>query len=326
MTPKQADLATSLDELKDALRSHAGLTGKQTIRTVSDFIDTSDPVRGPGDDGAVVATAGGNVIACGEALFPPFVAADPYGAGIAAVLANVNDVAAMGGIPQAIVNTIVGTRALATEAMRGMCDASAMYDVPIVGGHLTEHDGPPALSAFAIGEVQEILSMAYVEPGQKLILACCLDGHMRDDFPFFTSLDRQGPRLAHDIRLLSEVANLGLAVAAKDVSMAGPIGSLAMLLEFRRFGTSVDLDLIPAPDGVPMSQWLISFPTYAFWLTAAPEQADQCVDFFLSNKLDAAVVGEVTSDPVIALTQGAGRVEVMDLGTESITGLWSPDD
>jgi len=106
MTTGNADLATSLDELRQTLRGHAGLTGKQTIRAVSDFIDTSDPLRGPGDDGAVVATAGGNVVACGEALFPPFVAADPYGAGIAAVLANVNDVAAMGGIPQAIVNTM----------------------------------------------------------------------------------------------------------------------------------------------------------------------------------------------------------------------------
>jgi len=326
MTTVQADLTTSLDGLKQTLRDHAGLTGKQAIRTVSDYIDTSDPVRGPGDDGAVVATAGGNVVACGEALFPPFVEADPYGAGIAAVLANVNDVAAMGGIPQAIVNTIVGTPELAAEAMRGMCDASKMYDVPIVGGHITELDGPPALSAFAIGEVQEVLSMAYVEPGQKLILTCSLDGHMRDDFPFFTTLDRQGPRLAHDIRLLHEVANLGLVAAAKDVSMAGPIGSLAMLLEFRNLGTSVDLDLIPAPADVPMSQWLISFPTYAFWLAVASERADQCVDYFRSKDLEAAVVGEVTSDPVLALAQAGERVEVLDLSVESITGLWATGD
>ena len=39
------------------------------------------------------------VIACGEALLPTFVAADPYGAGVAAVLANVNDLAAMGLLP-----------------------------------------------------------------------------------------------------------------------------------------------------------------------------------------------------------------------------------
>ena len=45
---------------------------------------------------------GDQVIACGEALLPAFVAADPYGAGVAAVLANVNDLAAMGATPVAI--------------------------------------------------------------------------------------------------------------------------------------------------------------------------------------------------------------------------------
>ena len=74
-------------------------------------------VHGPGDDGAVVAMrasadagAGGQVIACGEAMLPAFVAADPYGAGVAAVLANVNDLAAMGATPLAIVDTVVGSR------------------------------------------------------------------------------------------------------------------------------------------------------------------------------------------------------------------------
>ena len=52
---------------------------------------------GPGDDGAVVEILGGrSVVVCGEAIHPPFVAADPHGAGMAAVLANVNDLAAMG--------------------------------------------------------------------------------------------------------------------------------------------------------------------------------------------------------------------------------------
>ena len=74
-------------------------------------------MHGPGDDGAVVAcrasrrrrAADGQVIACGEALLPAFVAGDPYGAGIAAVLTNVNDLAAMGAVPLAIVDTIVGS-------------------------------------------------------------------------------------------------------------------------------------------------------------------------------------------------------------------------
>lgn len=311
-----------LTSLAARIRNHAGLTGKQPIEAVSTVVDTSDPIHGPGDDGAIVEVGDQRVVACGEALFPPFVAADPHGAGVAAVLANVNDVAAMGGVPRGIVNTIVAPAAIAAEAMRGMVEAAAMYDVPIIGGHITERDGEPALSAFAVGHARRVLSMAHVGVGQDLLLVCCLDGHMRPDFPFFTSLDRQGPRLAGDIRLLAEVAESGLAVAARDVSMAGPVGSLAMLLEYRRLGAVVDLEALPTPSATALDQWLISFPTYAFWLACLPERTDQCLSFFRSRGLTAAVAARVTTEPVLALRHGSSTETVIDLGIDPVTGLW----
>ena len=45
------------------------------------------------------------------------------------MLANVNDLAAMGAVPLAIVDTIVGSPELAREALRGMKDACGWYDV-----------------------------------------------------------------------------------------------------------------------------------------------------------------------------------------------------
>lgn len=321
MSDRNADVG--LDQLVETLRSHTGLTGKEPIELVTGYLDTSDPIHGPGDDGAIVNVGDNKVVVCGEALFPPFVALDPYGAGVAAVLANVNDVAAMGGIPQAIVNTIVGPPEVAGEVMRGMSDASETYQVPIVGGHLTQAEGDTSLSAFAVGEVHDVLSMTKVAPGQDLILVCSLDGHMREDFPFFTTLDNQGPRLARDIRLLNEAAQAGLITAAKDVSMAGPIGSLAMLLEFTRYGTTVDLDRLPTPADTDLGRWLISFPTYAFWLTVSPERSAKCVEFFSGYELEAAVVGSVSTESTLKLSRGGEVATVMDLATETITGLWS---
>ena len=59
---------------------------------------------------------------------------------------------------------------------------------------------------------------------------------MRTDFPFFRSFDERGSRLAGDVRVLAAVASSGACVAAKDVSMAGLVGSLAMLLEWAGWG------------------------------------------------------------------------------------------
>jgi len=306
----------------DKVRSHTGTTGKKAISAAAKFVAPGDPIRGPGDDGAIVEIGAEQVVACGEAISPPFVSSDPYGAGIAAVLANVNDVAAMGGEPRGIVNTIIGPDALTSEVMRGIQDAASMYDVPVIGGHLTQRDGECALSAFAVGSADRVLSMANVRPGQVLLMACSLAGHMRPDFPFFTSLEKQGPTLARDIRLLARVASRGLAVAAKDVSMAGPLGSLAMLLEYTRCGATVDMRRHPMPaDSDPLS-WLVSFPTYAFWLTAEPETVAGCVEVFENHGLICAQVGEVTGDSKIVLTHGQHSRTLFDLSAESITGLW----
>ena len=311
---------SELIELVDAIRAHAGLTGKQSIHTVGDLVDASDPIRGPGDDGAVIEMGSRLVVACGEALYPPFVTADPYGAGMAAVVANVNDIAAMGAVPRAIVNTVVASAPVATEALRGMARAAELYDVPIVGGHLTHHDHEPALSAFAVGEADEVLSMTRAAAGQELVFVCCPQGRMRADFGFFTTLQQQGPRLATHIRLPARAARAGLAVAARDVSMAGIIGSLAMLLEYNRLGATVDLDRLPSPAGVERGRWLTCFPTYAFWLTT--DRADECSGLFRSAGLAAAVVGAVTDDGVLALRRGAETRPVIDLSREPVTGLW----
>lgn len=311
-----------LDAVVATVRGYAGLTGKQPLNAIRQYLDASDPVHGPGDDGAIVDIASSQVVVCGEAMSPPFVAADPYGAGLAAVLANVNDVAAMGGVPRAIVSTLVGPREVTSRAMEGMREGCRLYDVPLVGGHLTERAGDTSLSAFAVGEAECVLSMANVHPGQTVLFACSLDGTMRPDFPFFTSIERQGPRLARDVRLLARVAAEGLAVAAKDVSMAGALGSLAMLLEFTRCGVEVDLARLPYPPDTDPLGWLIAFPTYAFWLLTAPQDAEACCRVFEEHQLACVAVGTVDASGELAVRLGAERRMLLDLGREPVTGLW----
>ena len=123
------------------------------------------------------------------------------------------------------------------------------------------------------------------------------------------------------MRLLAEAARRGLASAAKDVSMAGTVGSLAMLLEPGQLGADVDLQALPAPEGVELDRWLVCFPTYAFWL--ATDQPEECADLFRSAGLAAAVTGTVTDSGVLRLQRGAESRDVIDLSREPVTGLWA---
>src|SRR5262249_1851797 len=228
-----------LTALVDAIRAHPGVTAKAEIGPVAAVFGPADGLAGPGDGGAVVA---GSLVVGGEAILPAFVAADPFGAGVAAVTTNLNDLAAMGAWPLALVDTVTGPRPVIQQVLEGMRWASRLYQVPVVGGHLTITAGPPGLSAFGLGRADRPLSARFAEPGQSLVVGCCTEGRMRADFPFFPSFDERGERLGGDVRLLAEGAARGWVAAAKDVSMAGLIGSLAMLLECHRLGVVLDLD------------------------------------------------------------------------------------
>jgi selenophosphate synthetase-related protein len=316
------DLAASdLAALAEQLRALPGVRAKADIGLVADVLGGGDWYAGPGDDGAVLPPGEGSVVVGGEAILPAFVAADPYGAGIAAVLANVNDLAAMGARPVALLDTVVGPEHVTREILRGMRWAAARYDVPIVGGHLTRTDGPPALSAFGVGRAERVLSATAAAAGQVLVLGCCLDGAMRPDFLFFPSFEQRGDRLAGDVRLLAELAAAGAAVAAKDVSMAGLIGSLAMLLEPGRLGVRVDLDVLPVPASVTPADWLACFPAFAFLLTCPPDRVEECLAGFRARGLTAARIGVLDGTGEVALSRGEQEATVFDLTREGVTNL-----
>ena len=297
------------------------MRAKSHLRLVTDVLGPTDWMGGPGDDAAALPLDSGFVLVAGEAIYPPFVEADPFGAGIAAVLANVNDVAAMGGRPLAIVDTIVGPEEAARKLLEGMRAAAEAYGVPIVGGHLTRLSAAPSLSAFVLGRTSRVLSSRNAAPGQALMLACCLEGRMRQDFPFFSSIRERGPRAAKDLELLSVVAERGLCAAAKDVSMAGLIGSLAMLLERNRLGVSLDLEGLPRPADVALPTWLSAFPSFAFLLCAPPAATESCRRLFHERGLTCEVIGELDSSGKIRARLGGEEALLLDLETEVVTGL-----
>src|SRR5687768_3018136 len=106
----------TVEELAAAVRASPGLRANAPIALVADVLGSSDWEAGPGDDGAAVAAGDETLIVGGEVMLPAFVQADPFAAGLAAMLTNVNDLAAMGAEPLALVDTIVASEAVARKA------------------------------------------------------------------------------------------------------------------------------------------------------------------------------------------------------------------
>jgi selenophosphate synthetase-related protein len=310
-----------LSEVVERFRSSATLRGKSSISLVAELFGTTDWVHGPGDDAAVLEAGDEHILVAGEAIWPPLVEADPFGAGVAAVVANLNDVAAMGGRALGLVNHVVAGEEAARKVLEGVRFAAGIYRLPVVGGHLTIWDGAPSVSAAIVGQAVRPLSSNNVASGQALVMACCLEGRMRKDFPFFSSIRHRAAELAGDIAVLPSLAEAGLVASAKDVSMTGALGSLAMLLEPTKCGTVVELEALPRPEGVELAEWTCVFPTYAFLLTTPEADVDAVSSEFRGRKLACERIGTIDDTGRFRVRLGGEEAQLLDLNTEPVTGL-----
>ncbi|MGZ8596974.1 MAG: AIR synthase related protein [Actinomycetota bacterium] len=313
---------TPLADVARRFREHAGRRAKASIGLVAETLGPTDWLHGPGDDAAVVSTGpDGSMLAAGEAIWPPFVEADPHGAGIAAVVANVNDIAAMGGRSLGLVDTIVGPESIARPVLEGIRHAAQLYGIPVVGGHLTVRDGPPSVSAFIVGRAETVLASSNAHAGLVLLVAAAPEGRLHPDFPFFSSLHEREEGLAGDVEVLPTIAERGWCQAAKDISMAGLLGSLAMLLEPTLTGVVVDLDAIPRPADVPIGSWLDVFPSFGFLLCVPEDHVEDCRAVFVERGLACEAVGVLDDGGVLRVRLGAEEAVLLDLAREGVTGL-----
>jgi hypothetical protein len=144
---------------------------------------------------------------------------------------------------------------------------------------------------------------------------------MRPDFPFFPSFDERGRELAGDVRLLADLAADGVVEAAKDVSMAGLFGSLAMLLEPTRCGASIPVEAVPVPAGLEFGAWSLCFPCFSFLVTMAPGSEDRCRQAVERRGLTYAPLATIDASGVLGLTDEGDAAVLVDLNADAITGL-----
>ncbi len=320
----------SLAEIVLRLQAAPAWQRKNEIDLIARGIGTITPlVEGKpvslGDDTAVIELPEGPLLLATEAIYPPLVEANPYLAGRSAVLANVNDVYAMGGYPLALVDTIVAPNTdIAAEILRGLRDGCARYGVALVGGHLTATGSVTSLTASILGRAKSLLSSFNAQPGDVVLHVVNLKGQFHPQFPFWDcSAHLSDEELRRDLALLPTVAEAGWCDAARDISMAGVIGSLLMMLELSEAGAVVDVDAIPQPAGIGdrYFDWLLGFPSYGFVLCARPQHTPALQATFAKCAISCVAIGTVTKERRVRLRRGREELLLRDLETESFMGL-----
>jgi AIR synthase-related protein len=202
---------------------------------------------------------------------------DPEWAGWCGVLVNVNDLAAMGARPVGLLDAL-GARdaSFAHRVLAGVRAAADAYGVPVLGGH-TQLEVPASLAITALGTTRDPVPAGGGRVGHTVRLTADPGGRWR---PGYTG--RQWDSTSHRSRaeLRAMVGAIGpdavaahpgtRPAAAKDVSMAGLVGTLGMLAEAGGTGAVLDVAAVPRPEGAGLADWLTCFPGFALLTAAEP--------------------------------------------------------
>lgn len=327
---EMADLATLLD----ALRCTPAMRSKQTIQQPAGVI--GEPKQSlsreqlyalPGDDTAAIACGDHFQLLAIEGMLPAFVEAAPWFAGWSAVMANVSDITAMGGRATAVVNAYWHHDNVASQQLlAGVHAACEAYGLLLAGGHTSLSSSNPVALAVAItGIAKKLLSTLHVAPGQVIAMAVDLEGHWHADSNYwkaFEGVPAEG--LRSKLEVLPRLAEAGLLLAAKDISNAGVLGSLLMLLETTGCGATIDLVALPCPSGTDLARWLEVFPSYGFLMTLNERDWPQVQGAFAFEGVRCERIGQVNASGAMNVQFGEQRGEFWNLHEQPFTGFSYP--
>ena len=316
----------ALESVVARLREGQGLRGKRLIRQAARGLRASAGAIHNGDDAAALPDPdGGYSLIAAEGMLPALVAREPYFAGLCAVMTNVSDIAAMGGRPRAIVDVLLASDDEAqTEAiLEGLVAGARMFGVPIVGGHTGRHAAGACLAAAVLGKAQRLITSFDARPGE--VILACIDvrgGFRAESNNFDATTGREPAEIRAQLELLPQLAEAGLVRAGKDISMAGLVGTLLMLLETSGCGARLDLAAVPAPELVPSPvRWLEAFPSFGYLLAVAPDQCDQVASRFHALGIAAAPIAQLCEGRALEVVHRGEQCRYWDLGREPLMGF-----
>ena len=308
-----------LSELVKSLQSFKGVSRKNSIekvtKTLGDVYNiTGDVLLDFGDDASAIDIGDNQVVLlAADGIWGDLMNVDPYWAGYCAVLVNVNDIAAMGGKPIAMVNIMaVNNDEIYEDILSGIVDGCRKFNVPMVGGHLhpdAEYNSLDVAIA-GIASKDSLITSSGAKVGDKVLVAIDTDGRQYPGIPlnWDTTYEKDAKLVQDQIKIMQKIAEEHLPSA----------GTLEMLLEASGVGASVELEKIPRNEDVDWDMWLRAYPGAAFVMTAPEENAQAIIDALSPYSFEVAVIGDVIEEKKLYLSSGDEKLVLFDQNSNPV--------
>jgi putative methanogenesis marker protein 2 len=318
-----------LEDIVSAIRNYPGVTRKKII---SDIVchfpipGDANVIKAFGEDAAVIEFGESALLLAADGIMEDLMEKNAFWAGYCSVLVNVNDIAAMGGIPLGMVSIVSMKKGeVLTHVLEGIKAGIEKFHVPMVGGHTHPDCDYNAIDVAILGHVKKenVILSSTANVDDDVIFAMDISGKFTPKIPY--SWDSTSSKTAELVQKQIAIMNTlfaqkKLLTSAKDISNPGSLGTLGMLLETCRKGAHVNLGKIPAPEDVDFIQWLKTYQGCGFVVCCPPENSKEVLTHFGSVGLSANVVGKIIKDRKLTISMGSESQVLFDFKTDIITG------
>ncbi|MCD7781331.1 MAG: methanogenesis marker 2 protein [Methanosphaera sp.] len=320
------------NEIIKSIKTFEGVTRKSSIADVREKLKDVYNISGAvhlafGDDAASIDIGNNQVMLLAtDGIWGQLMDIDPYWAGYCSVLVNVNDIAAMGGIPMGMTNVLSSSDPdIVDQIMDGIKDGIKKFGVPMVGGH-THPDTPYNALDVAIGGIVDkdaIIPSCGAKLNDNVLVAIDLDGNIYPNTEInWDSTSDKSPQYVQDqIKVMNTLGSKQLVTAGKDISNPGVVGTLGMLLESSNMGAQIQMDIIPKVEDIEWAHWFKMYFGSAFVLTSPDESTDEAIKLLEKANLTTVSVGKITDDHKLSMSYEGVNKTVFDFSNEIIMGF-----
>jgi len=319
-----------VEKIKTIVRQYPGVTRKAPIEDVFEQLipnGIGKQLANYGDDSAVIPSGDGFLLLSADGMMTNLLINEPYAAAKASIMVCVNDIYSMGGRPMAMVNVLAcNDKIMRKEITRGLKKGCEKLQVPMVGGHLHPDTPTPSLSLATLGFAKKVMRSHTALEGQNILVSVDLDGRpgCKTVMSWDANSGKSSAQLQQRLNVLPEIAEKNLVTTCKDISNAGLLGTIAIMMENSGMGAVINLDKIPRPRGIDFESWVICFQSYGFILSVDPKLTPSVLNLFQKVNVTASVVGQVTDTHHVVINNGSEQAMLFDFNKDKITGISKP--
>jgi selenophosphate synthetase-related protein len=317
-----------LKKVAESIRNNKNILEKKELEPVINYIDSNsfknvDRIYSDiGEDSAAIICKDRYILVTTDRIRTEFIENFPYGAGFSSILVSIDDIYACGGVPLAV-SIILSyiDKAKGLEILKGVCDGTKKFNVPIIRGHTNPYGKCYELSSTMIGEIKkkDYISAGNAKIDDCIILSVDFNGKVgkASKYYFDTTTFKTSEEVLKKRKAMNIIAKKHLANASKDVSNGGIFGTILQMINYSGVGASVNINNIQIPPllkeiNYSLEMYSQMYLTTSFVITAPFSNCEKIIKIFKEQGLEANVIGKIIKqENLLQINDGKEFIDVI---------------